>query len=418
METYKKFLDARLPGFLALIYTSRDHSLGSYATAVRSGVTGNYRRFGTRVKPSRKLPMASAASKSGIFVASKFGARFPLSPYVDHLPAHLLEPISLGKGSLTWSNCRTGWNHYLDSCERYGFTPEFPVPLYQILGFITYLHRIRNLAPSTVTSYMAAVKLWQAMKGFPPSDWSDPVILLILKGYRNLALTQLKTPQVKSVITWPVLRLLRAEIWKLNMSELDRQCYWTASVLAFWGSLRMGELLEGKLGFDKIRCMSWSKLVIEGDFHILVYVELPKIIDDERPSDHVDLFEFPIDDYCPIYNVRRLDHLNAIRNPDYLDLDSSVFLLSNNHPITMDMMNQLLKRTLDPLFPGLGRFTPHSFRSGLPSLMGAFPALFTEAQLKQKGRWLSDACNRYQKTNGDGLRRTHDALVKALLEDR
>ena len=84
----------------------------------------------------------------------------------------------------------------------------------------------------------------------------------------------------------------------------------------------------------------------------------------------------------------------------------------------MNMMNDVLKQTLDPLFPGLGKFTPHSFRAGLPSLMGAFPSLFTEAQVKQKGRWLSDACNLYQRQNGDGLRRTHDTLVAALLRAR
>ena len=136
------------------------------------------------------------------------------------------------------------------------------MPLFHILGFITYLFRIRSLTPGTVTCYISAVKAWEVLRGYQNDDWSHPLVKLVLRGYRNLALTQLKPTRIRSVITWPVLRLFRAGRLQLHLSEMDTQVFWTAGLVSFWGSTRMGELLQGKMGFDKIRMMSWEKVAV------------------------------------------------------------------------------------------------------------------------------------------------------------
>jgi hypothetical protein len=420
MKTYYRIMTQKLNSFLALVYRAKNHSLESYRAAVRRGKSGNVKRFKPTVRSNHRLPMEPPTTNTGIYTVSKFGARFNLSKYLPQYPPHILEPLSLGKGSLAWSSTRTAWHHLADVAERHNWPLTFPVPIHLILALVTYLFRIRVLVPTTVASYISSIRNWEHLQGIENKNWDNPLIRQIMKGYKNLYLTRLRNPRVRCVITWSILRLLKDEIWKLDFSALDKQVAWCAAILAFWGSLRMGELLQGKLGFDALRCLSWEKLVIcDNNTHVIIYVALPKVTDDSQPSDHIDIFDFPIKEYCPIHNILKLHNMNSLlRPPGTFNIDTSVFILSNGEPLTMNGMAQLLKQTLNPLFPGLGNFSPHSFRAGLPSLMGAFPALFTREQLLQHGRWVSKACDLYARTNNEGLRRTHDQLVKAILNAR
>jgi hypothetical protein len=418
MNTYRGLLQGTLRIFLLMVYTHMNHSIASYEEAVRKKETGNIQRFKDLVRPNHREPLESRINDQGIVTISKFGARFPLSKLVKGLPPHLLEAVSLGKCSTTWGGYYTGTKHYRDYCNRVGEDIEIPLSTMHILGYISYLFRVKALSPGTVTNYISGLKAWQTLCGHPSTNFDHPLVKLVLTGYRNLFLTMKVEPRRRSVVTWCVLKILREELMKLSMSTLDRQVFWTAAVCAFWGSLRMGELLKGKHGFDAVRHMSWAKVTINPDdhSHVLLYVDLPKIMLEEKPSDHVDLFAFPLPEYCPVHNLCYLQFLTKRRRET--DDEENVFLLSNAKPLSTANMNEMLRDTLNPLFPGLGKFSCHSFRAGLPSLMGAFPQLFTEQQIKQHGRWVSKACTLYTRMNGVGIRQTHAEVVKTLLNTR
>ena len=373
ISQYRRVLEGCLPGFLNLIISHMNHSVESYGKAVRHGRSGNKRRFKPLVRSSGREPMASRVDSAGICVVSKFGARFPLGNYVTNVPEHILEPISLAKASQTWANYRVGMHHLQDYAQRFDFQLTFPLPTCHIIGLITYLFRIRRLAPGTVLNYLSGVKIWHTMLGVGTSNFDQELVRIILRGYRNLALTSLISPRTKSVITWQILRIFQEELGKLPLSILDKQVYWTAGLVAFWGSMRCGELLQGQYGFDEIRVLNWSKVVMKDLTHAVIYVALPKNLTDAKPSQHVDLFNFPLAQFDPIHNLCLLNKYNHLRRPT--TNQSCVFLLSDGLPLTMTLMNAMLAETLNPLFPGIGKFSTHSFRAGLPSLMGAFPQL-------------------------------------------
>ena len=415
LSAWTEYVNGYLPNFLALILTHYNHSLDTYTKAVRHNKTSNKQRFKYHVRKNNKGPMRDRPSTSGIYRKSKFGAKFSLHKYAANIPPHLMEPISLAKGSETWSSYQTGINTYFDYLMRTGQEMTMPLSLIHILGFISYCFRVKSLAPSTVNNYLSGLKALQALCNEPPDNFRSPIIDLVLKGYRNLFLTKLVSPKIRSVITYPILQILGEEIATLPITDLDKQIYWTAAVVAFWGSTRMGELLEGKDGFDKVRANTWSKVTLEDDTHAILHIALPKIIkNDSAPTDHVDVFDFPIKHFCPVHNLYLLNKMNVKRRNT--DLSTPVFRMSNGR--VMAKMNDLLKMTLDACFPNIGRFRCHSFRAGVPSIMGAFPQFFTEAMLKQQGRWASQACHLYSKHNGQGIRSTHDTVVRLLLKSR
>jgi hypothetical protein len=418
MSKYLKIIQRqdKLDGFLCLCTRSKNHTFQSWSEAVKTRVTGNTKCFHSTVKNTKKSKKGSTTAPvipaRGIIRLSKYGASFDIRQYLGQIPPCLHDVVSLAYATSTWSSYRTGWKTYLDYLKRGGMHLQLPCPPDNILGFICYCYRTKNLMPNTVRHYLTALKAWQSLLNIPDTNFNTPYIRLILRGFGNLHRTKLKPPRMRSVVTWSVLKIFAKEIEELDIPALDKQVIWTCALLAFWGTTRMGELLEGKHGFDRIRALSWDRIIQEDAGHILVYLALPKTAK-RKNGEIVDIFDFPQKGLCPINNLLRLAKMNKERRP--FKLSNSVFALSTGKVLTMRRMNQILKNTLNKCFPVIGRFSCHSFRSGLPSIMGAFPQYFTEQMIREKGRWLSDSCRAYTKIHAIGYRDVHSKLVSILL---
>ncbi len=57
-----------------------------------------------------------------------------------------------------------------------------------------------------------------------------------------------------------LLKKLGPQIAKSSMSKHDKQVYWVACTLAFWGSFRMGELLEKTESELSVEAITWSDI--------------------------------------------------------------------------------------------------------------------------------------------------------------
>lgn len=415
MQEYHQIIDKPVENFLKLLVYHHDHSHSSWLKAVKTRKSNNSACFKPSVRANNRPRLRPVHNPSGIYRISKFGANFDLSLYVQTIPPCLSDVVSYAYATSTWSSYRTGWKTYLDYLQRRGVPLELPCPPDNIVGFICYCFRIKALAPSTVNNYTSGLKAWQSLLNLPDSNFDTPYIKLIMRGFKNLHLTKLKPPIQRSVITWPILQILAKEIEKLNCSDLDKQCLWSVALLAFWGSMRMGELLQGSLGFDKIRTLSWSRIQSEDNDHAIIFLALPKTATRQN-GQIVDIFSFPLPELCPIHNLNRLAEMNLARRG--IKASQPVFALSSGNVLTMKKMNETLKNTLDICFPNIGHFTCHSFRAGLPSIMGAFPQYFTESMLRDQGRWFSDSVNAYTKIKAIGYKKVHNKLVSLLLDNR
>lgn len=416
MVHYKKKLESCLGHIKALIISHYDHDISSYKKAVKRGKTSNSYRFDTLVKSNkRKATSPVPESAPGIYKHSKFGANFDLTLYTNYIPLHLIDVISMALATTTWSSYRTGWKTFFDYLARIGAILEIPFPPERLVGFITYCSRTKSLAPSTVQNYLTGLKNLQDLHNVQSDNFQQPLVRIVKKGFANIHKCKLIPAIQRSVITWPILKIFREEVFNLEISHLDQQTIWTAALIGFWGSTRMGEILQGSYGFDKLRVLSWDRISEEDSSHIMIFLALPKVAKREL-GEIVDLYNFPVLDMCPIYNLHVLHTMQAERRevlPSH-----PVFTLTNGKLLTMYKMNNILASTLDVCFPGIGHFTCHGFRSGLPSIMGAFPQYFDEQTIRDQGRWVSEACRVYTRIHGIGYKDVHKKLVSILLNAR
>jgi hypothetical protein len=89
--------------------------------------------------------------------------------------------------------------------------------------------------------------------------------LTALKGAENMELYRNITKKCKSTMDLDLLKKLGHQIAKSSMSTQNKQVYWVACTLAFWGSFHMGELLEKTESELSVEAITWSDIKGLGD---------------------------------------------------------------------------------------------------------------------------------------------------------
>lgn len=359
MKQYTELVETMSTTFTDLIIYHHNHTYESWLDAINTKESRNKFILRPSVKPRKNPQRMQVPDPSGIYRISKFGANFNISRYILTIPPQIRDVISYSLATSSWSSYQTGWKTYLDFLMRSGNKLLFPIPVENLLGFICYCFRVKSLAANTVENYLSSLKYWQKLFNIPTSNFDEPLLSIVKKGFTNLKLTNLEPPMHRSVITWPILQILGKEIEKLQYSKLDKQVIWTVALVAFWGSMRMGELLQGQFGFDKIRALTWLRIQEIDSEHCVVFLALPKTAT-RNNGQIVDIFRYPDPALCPITNLLKLAEMNAERKR--YDSSNPVFVLSSGKLLTMKQMNHVLKNTLDACFPNIGHFTCHSFR--------------------------------------------------------
>ena len=255
----------------------------------------------------------------------------------------------------------------------------------------------RGVKPNTVKSYLAGTRRLAMSKGVSsPSPQSD-LAKAILKGYENMSRDPVKNVAAAThrPVTIPFLRLLghaSNKHWKGD--NFDKLCFWAISVIGFWGSFRLGELLcddvavysppSDLLGKDVIHMSASS---------IAFWIRDPKV--PKQYGDVVEIWstpQFPDVDPFLSFSLYWKE-----RNKRGLPLTLPLFLSADNQIFTHDRFNSSLKSLIShytlELELSTNRWTGHSFRSGLPTLLQA--AGFKEEDIKSWGRWASSVYNLY-----------------------
>ena len=171
--------------------------------------------------------------------------------------------------------------------------------------------------------------------------------------------------------------------------------------MAFWLASRMGELISTQTtSIDYIRILTWSKIRRKTHDHFTVLILRPKVNDKDSPIGHVlDIRAYDDKKYCPIHQILKLHDLCWLKGVG--KNEDIVFLWENGVPLTLKAVNKYLASLLTPHFNNpLVKFSAHSFRSGLPSMMATQPDLFSDEECRLSGRWNSNTVRRYQRQHG------------------
>ena len=140
----------------------------------------------------------------------------------------------------THSTYRTAEKNYLEFCNDFALSP-FPTSELTLCYFVTYLGQ-KNLAHSTIRTYLSGVRQAQISQGFhDPHMQAMPRLQRVLKGVRVLQGKAGRTPRIRLPITPIILRKLKG-VWEGDGLSWDSIMLWAACTLAFFAFCRSGEI--------------------------------------------------------------------------------------------------------------------------------------------------------------------------------
>ena len=146
----------------------------------------------------------------------------------------------------TWCQYGTAMSH-LSKCEKEtGIKMSFPLSQQQILVYIGWLLHVRSVQSDTVAKYLSGLRVASLSKGIDIQTLRSPVVNLVLAGQKHMEdiKKSTDTKPVRRAVTIPLMLILAHRLNQSPWSEYKRQLVWTVSILALFGSFRVGELLS------------------------------------------------------------------------------------------------------------------------------------------------------------------------------
>ena len=220
-------------------------------------------------------------------------------------------------------------------------TPTLPLPYTKVELFISYLSA-KQLAPSTITSYLSALSYVHKLMGRP-----DPTKSFLIQKLLT-ALSRQRAADVRLPITRPVLHELLRSLRQTNSSAFQRCLYSAMFLLAHP---------------IKLTITDFKHNTSRKPFEILI----------ERVA------AMPL---CPVQGLINYCHLRGVQ-------PGPLFCHQNLEPITVYHFNTELSRCLTFCCLDTKKYKGHSLDIGAAS--HAADKGFSDAQTRSLGRWKYDA---------------------------
>lgn len=303
----------------------------------------------------------------------------------DDLSDDVTNLIAAAYAKTSWSKLVSAVNCLSKFSEQYNEDSCFPLTASCVTDFAAWCFTVKNLKSSTIHAYISSLATVHKLRNLSDSNCHNFLTKTVLKGVKNLELYDKHPTATRKVMTLPLLIILGNQIEKTDWLPSSKQIIWTAAVIAFFGSTRMGELLPShKTNFCPEDTLLWSdvKKLQEGNY--LIHVKIPK--NKTKEGEFVDIFEFPGFGICP---VAALDCLKSLT---FTSVNNPVFMFPDGHCLTLACMTETIRQLLFPVLGNVAfEFACHSFRSAIPSAIGKSPDLGGEGITKGWGRWSSSA---------------------------
>ncbi len=251
--------------------------------------------------------------------------------------------------------------------------------------FVASLGR-EDLAPSTIKTYLAAVRHAQIMRGFPePRESSSlPRLRLLLAGVKRVRAEQGQgTGRRRRPITPKILQQIRG-VWNSRAADPDTTMLWAAVTTCFFGFFRAGEItVPSAAAFNPAVHLAWGDVAINNPRNpTLVVIHLKRSKCDQF-GDGVDVCVGRTgDELCPVvaitsYIVRRGGEPGAF------------FRTTEGRPLTKALFVKSVQRALQEAGVRSDVYTGHSFR--IRAATTAARAGLQDFTIQMLGRWSSAA---------------------------
>ncbi len=161
----------------------------------------------------------------------------------------------------------------------------------------------RSLKAKTIAAYISSLKTLHNLKDLDSSAFDSPKLKLLLRGAENLQIYNDGFSPSRKAMNLPLLKILGHSLAKSQLSPRDRQVFWSICTLAFYGSLRLGEILcQKEFSFHPVDTFLWSDIFWASKDHIILHLRNTKT----AKNDFVDS---PVSSTCPVSALLKLRSL-------------------------------------------------------------------------------------------------------------
>jgi hypothetical protein len=324
----------------------------------------------------------------------------------------ILLNLSLTKSS--WAKHMSGWNA-LKKFENYcDCTFVWPLSIEIIRSFAVFCTSNLNLKQSTTKSYMSSLRLAHALQGIDCKNFEcDKILSMIYSGAKTLQSSRVNTVDKRRAMSLPLLLVMAHRIQTKNWNHYSKQVLWAVAAIAFFGSIRMGELLSptNKYSQENV-CLTWNDVKFISDDELLLRIPFSKT--KKLQGEYVDIFSFKHYNCCPIDSLKQLKCIAEQNNLYKQNLP--VFMFKSGLCLTPTMFNSLIKDLFsDMLDPNVSMLSMHSFRAGIPSAISAYPDREYVSEIKEWGNWKGDSYLSYTRLPQSKKKRLFSKVCTVLL---
>ena len=326
-----------------------------------------------------------------------------------------MEKLIIGSVSnQTWAKHNSALNLYKEFCKIFSVKFVMPVAPEYIRAFATWAISARKLKSSTVKSYISSINVAHTLCNFSTSKLSsDPCLKMILKGAENTSITGAECKTNRLPMNIHLLNILGHKIAQLDWAVFSKQVVWTACIVSFFSSCRMGELLpEKEFSYDPLTTLTWSKVNFVSKTEVVIFIPYTKTTGFKGKL--IDIFKVNINGICPAAAMHRLKYLASLEN--LYKPENPVFSFKNGIFLTRKKLNFYLATLLDEFTDPFHKITGHSFRAGIPSALAASSYSNYITDIKDWGHWSSDSYLLYTKQESEKRKTLFNRIVKSLFE--
>jgi hypothetical protein len=281
-------------------------------------------------------------------------------------------------------------------CEEFNVTDPFPVSEALLCRFVAFL-ALKGLAPTSMKTYLAAVRHKQILYGFPePRETGTlPRLKLVLRGVARQRIGVGISQKPRLPVTIEVLGKI-FQVWSQRTLTWDIALLWSVSSLAFFGFFRIGELLlPTKNGYVAAHHLSWGDVTTDSRSDpglLCVHLKMSKC---DQLGKGVGVYVGRTGSkLCPV--AATLSYM-AFRGP----IQGPFFLLEDGTPLTKSVFTFKVREALTEAGLDPTHYAGHSFRIGAAT--AAAQIGLEDSTIKSLGRWSSSAFLSYIRTPRDQL---------------
>lgn len=313
----------------------------------------------------------------------------------------------------TWKKHCSAWNSLRLFCNKFKIELNLPLDVKHVRAYTTWALTERKLQASTVESYISSIVFAHRMADKECVNFTkDKCVQMLLKGGGgNVSLLSGETNSSRLAMNIYLLKILGHRISLEKWDDMSKQVIWTASVICFYTSCRMGELVSAcKNNFDSITTLKWQNVKFMENNEAVVF--LPSTKSTGLKGAFIDIFPLKGDSTCPYAALNKLKEINMSNN-SFIE-KNPVFRFKSSLYLTTDKMNKLLHCLLSDFTDANHKITCHSFRAAIPSAMASHPETCTVREVKEWGRWHSDSFEKYTKQERDKKRKLFYKTINLL----